>query len=56
MDGRILSIDEIIQNINSVTPDDIKRVAQRFISLNNVAIAVVGPYKDTHRLENLVAV
>ncbi len=54
MDGRILSIDEIIQNINSVTPDDIKRVAQRFVNLNNIAIAVVGPYKNAPRLEALI--
>jgi predicted Zn-dependent peptidase len=54
MEGRILPINDVIDSLRAVTPDDIQRVAQRFIRRDNLAIAVVGPYDDAASLEALI--
>jgi predicted Zn-dependent peptidase len=54
MEGHILPINEVIDSLRAVTPDDIQRVAQRFVRRDNLAIAVVGPYEDAAPLEALL--
>ncbi len=54
-EGRIRSVEEIVDALRAVTPDDILRVAQRVVQPGNLAVAVVGPYKDAAALESRVA-
>ena len=54
-ENRIRSIDEIVQAYRGITPDDIRRVAQRVVRPGNLALAVVGPYDDAAALKALIA-
>ena len=54
-EGRIRPVEEIIAGYSTVTPDDVRRVAQRFVQPGKVVIAVVGPFDDTAALERLIA-
>ncbi len=55
MENRILPVDEVVASLHAVTPDDVLRVAQRFVRRDNLAISVVGPYEDADALEALLA-
>ena len=44
----------MIEKIEAVTLDDIKRVANRIISAENLVLAVVGPFDDASRFEKLL--
>ena len=51
---KVESVDAVIEKIEAVTLDDIKRVANRIISAENLVIAVVGPFDDASRFEKLL--
>lgn len=53
-EGKIRTVEEIIAGYRAVTPDDIQRVARRFVRRDNVAMSVVGPYDDADSLARLV--
>jgi predicted Zn-dependent peptidase len=40
----VLSVDEVLQNVDAVTAADIQRVAQRLLKQEKLNLAVVGPY------------
>ena len=44
--GEILSVDELLQRIDSVTREDAQRAAQRVFG-QPMALAVVGPFRST---------
>ena len=44
--GEILSIDELIEKFESVTMDDVKRVANEVLGKNDFQITVVGPFEE----------
>lgn len=45
--GKILSLDEVLNIIDSLTPEDLKRVAKKIIQKDKIHLAVVGPpYKE----------
>ena len=54
MEGRVLTVDEQIAALQAVTADDVRRVAQRVVRDDNVALAVVGPYDDRAALAELI--
>jgi len=43
--GEIMSVDEIIERINSITTDDVRRVAGELLAQPST-LAVVGPFDD----------
>jgi predicted Zn-dependent peptidase len=51
---KVESVDAVIEKIEAVTLDDIKRVANRIISAENLVLAVVGPFDDASRFEKLL--
>jgi len=44
LEDRVLSVDEVLQNVDAVTTEDIQRVAQRLLRQEKLNLAVVGPY------------
>ena len=53
-EGKIRTVQEVIDGFRTVTPDDVQRVARRFVRPDNVAMSVVGPYDDAAALARLV--
>ena len=54
-EGQIRTVDDVVNDFRAVTPDDVQRVARRFIRRDNVAIAVVGSYDDEAALTALLS-
>lgn len=55
--GDLLSADEVIERIDSVTAEDVLRVASRVVRSPGARLAVVGPHRQTTaaRLQDLLA-
>jgi predicted Zn-dependent peptidase len=52
--SRIRTVDETSALIDAVTPDDLRRVAQRLIVLDQLNLAVVGPFRSPERFRALL--
>jgi len=52
--GRIMSVDEAVTIIDSITRDDISRVARSLFTTERLNLAVVGPYRSEGRFANLL--
>jgi predicted Zn-dependent peptidase len=55
MTGEIEPIEDVVRQINEVTPADVQRVAQRLFKPGAFAMAVVGPGGDADRLREILA-
>lgn len=53
--GNIETVDEVIAGYQSVTVEDVQRVARRFIAPGNLAACVVGPFEREAELRGLIA-
>lgn len=53
--NEIRSVEQVMADIEAVTPDDIKRVAERVIRPDKMAMAIVGPFKDSEPFVNAMA-
>jgi predicted Zn-dependent peptidase len=51
---RILTVDEVIERLEAVTPDDILRVARRCARPDQARLAVLGPFRGRARFERLL--
>jgi predicted Zn-dependent peptidase len=54
LEGRIREPDEVLAGFDAVTLDDIQRVAQDVISENRLNLAVIGPFQEPARFEELL--
>lgn len=52
--SKILSLEDIFEKIEKVTPADIQRVAKDVFQKNKLNLAVIGPHKDAKKLEKLL--
>ncbi len=52
--SHIRTVDETSALIDAVTPDDLRRVAQRLIVLDQLNLAVVGPFRSPERFRALL--
>ncbi|HYN64392.1 MAG TPA: pitrilysin family protein [Candidatus Limnocylindrales bacterium] len=52
---RILTVEEVVERLESVTADDILRVAQRCARPDQVRLAVLGPFRSRLRFERMLA-
>jgi predicted Zn-dependent peptidase len=52
--GRIETIDEVVDRIEEVTSEDVQTLAGRLFSPEAMRLAVVGPFKDSSFLDNLL--
>jgi predicted Zn-dependent peptidase len=55
LEGRATEPAEILEGLDAVTADDIRRVAQDVIGRNALNLAVIGPFDDQERFERLIA-
>ncbi len=52
--GSVRTIDEVVDRLDAVSTDDIKRVAGDLISEEKLNLAVVGPFRSERRFLNLL--
>ncbi|MCZ6539075.1 MAG: insulinase family protein, partial [Chloroflexi bacterium] len=52
--NKVESVDMVIDKIDAVTMDDIKRVSNRIINSEKLVLAMVGPFDDAGRFEKML--
>ena len=52
--GDVMSVDEVVHQVNMVTPEEVQRVAGEILDTNRLNMAVVGPCRGRKRLEKLL--
>ncbi|GBD11317.1 putative zinc protease [bacterium HR23] len=52
--GRVLTPEEMVQRVEAVTPEDLRRVAQALIQPQRLTLAIVGPYRSERRFLRLL--
>ncbi|MDA1278803.1 MAG: pitrilysin family protein [Chloroflexi bacterium] len=52
--NKVESVDAVLEKIDAVTMDDIKRAANRVISGDRLVLAVVGPFEDADRFQKML--
>jgi predicted Zn-dependent peptidase len=52
---RILTVDEVVERLESVTADDLLRVARAYLRPDLARIALLGPFRSRRRVEALLA-
>ena len=55
LEGHVVEPDEVLAAIDAVTVDDVQRVAQEVLGSNAQRLALVGPFEDTERFEQLLS-
>jgi predicted Zn-dependent peptidase len=56
LEGRVREPDEVLAGFDAVTVEDVQRVAQDVISGDRLRLAVIGPFEDAARFEDVLAV
>ncbi|MCX7912856.1 MAG: insulinase family protein, partial [Dehalococcoidales bacterium] len=54
--GQVLSVDEVMQIIDAITPEELLALARRLISGERLRLAVVGPVSPDEPLEELLKI
>ena len=52
--GHIETPEEVVEQLNSITVDDVQRVAQRVFNPERYRLTVVGPYRSDRRFRNII--
>jgi predicted Zn-dependent peptidase len=52
---QILTVEEVVERLEAVTPDDMLRVAQRCARPAQARLALLGPYRSATRFEKVLA-
>jgi predicted Zn-dependent peptidase len=55
LESRTPDPEEILDQISQVTADDVSRVAQDLIDKQGINLAVIGPFEDSERFEQLLS-
>jgi predicted Zn-dependent peptidase len=55
LEGRVVEPDEVMAAIDAVTAEDVHRVAQDIIGSHGPNLALIGPFDDPDRFEQLLA-
>lgn len=50
--GRVLDVDEVVELVDSVRVDDVRRAARELLRTERLSMAVVGPHRGTARLQH----
>jgi predicted Zn-dependent peptidase len=53
--GRVIPVEQVVAEVEAVTVDDVRRVAQRVLRQDLMHLAVIGPHDDDRRLGALLA-
>ena len=54
LEGRVSEPEDVLAGIEAVTADDVQRVAQQLIEDRALRLAVIGPFEDAERFEQLL--
>lgn len=54
LEGKIDSPEKIIEDIEKVTLEDIKRVTKKFVDTKNLSLAVIGNFEEKSKFEKLL--
>lgn len=54
--GKIMTPEEKLERIKAVTAEEVQKVAQDIMRAERLNMAVIGPYKDSHPFEGLLAI
>ena len=54
LEGRAPEPDEVVAGIEAVTAEDVQRVARELIADDALRLAVIGPFEDANRFEQLL--
>ena len=52
--GRVRTVDEVVGLLDSITTDDLERVAEDLIQEDQLSLALVGPYRSNKRFRSLL--
>ena len=52
--GDLRSIDEVVEIVEALTPEELRRAGERVFAAEKVNLAVVGPYRSEARFKRLV--
>ena len=52
--GEILTPEEVVERVQSTTPQDVKRVARELLVTEKLNLAVVGPYRAESRFQRIL--
>ena len=52
--GQVLMVDDVVQRVDAVTLEDVRRVAQTLLRTENLNLAVVGPTRARKGLQSLL--
>jgi predicted Zn-dependent peptidase len=55
LEGRAAEPEEVLAEIDKVTADDVQRVAQDVLGDRGLNLALIGPFDDAARFEQLLA-
>jgi predicted Zn-dependent peptidase len=55
LEGKIREPDEVLAGLDAVTREDIQRIAQDIIREDRLNLALIGPFDDADRFEQLLA-
>jgi predicted Zn-dependent peptidase len=55
LEGRAAEPEEILEELDKVTAEDVQRVAQDVIGRNGLNLALIGPFDDAERFEKVLA-
>lgn len=55
LEGGVVDPQEVTDGLDAVTAEDIRRVADDIVGEQGLALALIGPFGDTERFEQLVA-
>jgi predicted Zn-dependent peptidase len=54
LENRLAEPEEVLAGVDAVTADDVQRVAQELVGRNGLNLAVIGPFDDAERFEQLL--
>jgi predicted Zn-dependent peptidase len=52
--GKVKSVDEVVEQVDAVTVDDLRRVANDLFCSDHLAMAIVGPFRTEKRFASLL--
>ena len=55
LETRAPDLEEVLEGLNAVTAEDVQRVARDLIADESLRLAVIGPFEDAARFEQLLA-
>ena len=52
--NEVLTVDQVVERVDGVTTEDVKRAANQFLARDKLILAVVGPYRSDKQFQNAI--